>query len=35
MDNMSKEAKADTFLKRSDLSPIYSESGKWSQSAGN
>ena len=34
LDSMSKEAKSDTLLKRSDLSPIYTESAKWSQSPG-
>jgi hypothetical protein len=31
LDEMRKEAKSDTFLKRGDLSAIYSESGKASQ----
>ena len=31
LDEMRKEAKSDTFLKRGDLSAIYSESGKPSQ----
>jgi tetratricopeptide (TPR) repeat protein len=31
LDEMNKEAKSDTFLKRNDLSAIYAESAKWSQ----
>jgi eukaryotic-like serine/threonine-protein kinase len=31
LDDMSKEAKSESFLKRSDLSSIYAESAKWSQ----
>jgi eukaryotic-like serine/threonine-protein kinase len=31
LDEMNKEAKSDGFLKRSDLSTIYTESAKWSQ----
>ena len=34
LDNMSREAKSDMFLKRSDLAPIYSESAKSSQAPG-
>ncbi len=31
LDEINKEAKSDTLLKRTDLSPIYTESAKWSQ----
>ncbi|MCU1296133.1 MAG: Serine/threonine-protein kinase PknB [Acidobacteriaceae bacterium] len=31
LDEMSEEAKSDTFLRRNDLSAIYAESAKWSQ----
>ena len=31
LDEINKEAKSDNFLKRIDLSPIYTESTKWSQ----
>jgi len=32
LDEINKEAKSDTLLKRADLAPIYAESAKWSQS---
>ena len=31
LDEMRKEAKSDSLLKRADLSPMYEESAKWSQ----
>jgi eukaryotic-like serine/threonine-protein kinase len=34
LDNIKVDAKSDSFLKRSDLGTIYSESAKWAQNAG-
>jgi eukaryotic-like serine/threonine-protein kinase len=34
LDTINTDAKSDTFLKRSDLATIYSESAKWAQNAG-